>query len=603
MRSELNKKKHLSRRSFILGSIQVGIAATLTGRLFQLQSLRASEYATLAEDNRINLKLIRPERGIIYDRFGVPLAINNPNYQLMINRAALKEQPDILLKLAQYVEEDEASLKDMLNRQLRRTPHDQNIMLKEHLEWAEVSAIELNSSDLHGVSVEVGEIRRYPYDFATSHLLGYVGTASQNEAKDNRLLKVPGMKIGKNGLEQQAEARLQGKAGLRYMEVNAAGRYLKEVKRDEAIAGENLNATISAELQAFAAERIGQESGSAVIMDIHNGDVLTLCSVPSYDPNRFSRGITHTYWNELTADEKTPLVNKTINGQYPPGSTFKMLVGLKGLETGTITPETRFSCPGHYYLGRHRFNCWRPEGHGSVNYRQAVERSCDVFFYNVARRIGIEAISEMCHVLGLGEKYNLGLIGEKAGLIPTPEWKRGAHNDIWHPGDTINSSIGQGYVLTTPLQLAIMTARLATGKKVMPRLWTDTALTPFEPLNITPEHLLLAQQGMTDVTTTWQGTARASQIPVKGFEMAGKTGTSQVRRITVRGQDQNRIPWKQRHHGLFVAYAPIVNPRFAGAVVIEHGGGGSSAAAPVMKDIMLKCQEIMAEKEKPKEVS
>ena len=597
MRTEQSKKKLLNRRTFILGSIQVGVATLLSGRLFQLQSLRASEYATLAEDNRINLKLIRPKRGLIYDRFGVELAVNDPNYQLMMNRAALKNKDDILQKLSSYLEEDTPRLQQMLSRQLKRSPHDQNIMLKEFLEWNEVSAIELNAADLEGVSVEVGEIRRYPYSFATSHLLGYVGTASQSEAKGNRLLKVPGMKIGKNGLEQQSETRLQGVAGLRYMEVNAAGRYLKEVKREDAVPGENLTCTISAELQQFAADRIGEESGSAVIMDIHNGDVLTLCSVPSYDPNRFSRGISHAYWNELTADEKTPLVNKAINGQYPPGSTFKMLVGLKGLEAGIINQSTRFHCPGHFYLGRHRFNCWRAGGHGSVNYTQALERSCDTFFYNVAKRLGIESIAEMARMLGLGQDYDLGLIGEKSGLIPSPEWKRGAHNQIWHPGDTINASIGQGYVLTTPLQLAIMTARLATGKAIMPRLWTDKELKPFEMLEIAPQHLELAQQGMIDVTTGIRGTGRGSQIREAGFQMAGKTGTSQVRRITVRGQDQSRIPWKQRHHALFVAYAPIVNPRYAGAVVIEHGGGGASAAAPVMKDIMLKCQQIMAQRE------
>lgn len=596
MQRRQEHKKLLNRRAFIVGSIQLGLSGVLGARLFQLQSTKAGEYATLAEDNRINLKLIRPERGLITDRFNESLAMNEPNYQLMMDRSVLKHKDKLIPKIAALLEDGE-SLERTLQRQLRRTPHDQNIMLKEYLSWEEVSAIEFNAPDLAGISVETGESRRYPLTAHASHLIGYVGTASPDEAKGNRLLKMPGMKIGKNGLEHHLEQDLRGKAGLRYMEVNALGQYLKETKREDSVTGDTVRSTISSELQAFASERIGEESASAVIMDIKNGDILALCSMPAFDPNRFSRGISQDYWDELMGNEKIPLMNKAITGQYPPGSTFKMLVALQALKTGVIDADTRFHCPGHFYLGRHRFNCWKPEGHGSMNCQSAIEQSCDTFFYNVGRKVGIEGIKEMALELGLGQDYDLGLIGEKSGLIPSPDWKRKSYNQPWHPGDTVNASIGQGYVLTTPLQLAVMSARLASGRKVMPRLIIDGSTPHFDELSIPKPALAVAQQGMIDVTSGTRGTARGAQIQEVGFEMAGKTGTAQVRRITVRGQDQSTIPWRQRHHGLFVAFAPYQKPRYAGAVVIEHGGG-SAAATPIMRDIMLKTQQIMEKHER-----
>ncbi len=592
MRKRTIQQKHLNRRAFILGGAQLGISGILAGRLFQLQATRADEYATLAEDNRINLQLIVPERGLIVDRFNTEIATNEPNYQLMMERSVLKHKDVLIPKLAKYLQDGD-KLEEVLQRQLKRTPHDQNILLKDQLSWEEVSAIEFHAIDLPGISVETGMLRRYPLAANASHLLGYVGTASPEEAKGNRLLKMPGMKIGKNGLEKKEEKNLRGKAGIRYMEVNALGQYLKETKRKKSKKGNTLHCTISAELQEYASIRLGDESGAAVILDTHNGDILALASVPAFDPNSFSQGISQTYWDELMGNKKVPLMNKAITGQYPPGSTFKMLVGLKAMQEGLITPESRVYCPGHFFLGRHRFNCWKAGGHGSRNYREAIEQSCDVFFYTVAKKLGMDGIKEMAEELGLGQHYKLGITGEKSGLIPSKKWKRASYNQPWHPGDTINASIGQGYVLTTPLQLAIMTARLATGKKITPRLIMSDETPHFDELSLPKRILAEAQAGMIDVTSGTHGTARGSQIKQTGFEMAGKTGTSQVRRITIRGQDQSKIPWEQRHHGLFVGYAPYQVPRYAGAVVVEHGGG-SAAAAPVMRDIMQKTQEIMA---------
>jgi penicillin-binding protein 2 len=586
-------KRILHRRAFVLGALQIGVSGVLMSRLLQLQMIKSDKYSTIAEENRVNLQLIVPERGLILDRFGLRLAENKQNFQLIVEKKAIKEQKDLLDKLTNLMDDKQINFNDVLQRQIKRNPHESDILLKENLSWEEVSRIEFNAPHLQGVRVANGMLRYYPLGAMASHLLGYVGTPSPEEAKGNRLLKMPEIKIGKSGLERKLEMELRGIAGMRHMEVNSKGQYLQELERLDAKAGANIKSTISLELQQYCAERLGEESGSIVVLDVRSGDVLALCTMPAFDPNRFSKGITSDYWAELMADKKTPLMNKAITGQYPPGSTFKMLVGLAALQEGIITPDTRFYCPGHYFLGSHRFNCWKPGGHGSMNYRGAIAESCDTFFYNTGRKVGIEKIAKICHEFGLGEVYNLGLIGEKAGLVPTPEWKRKSYNQLWQAGDTVNVSIGQGYVLATPFQLAIMAARLATSMKVMPRLVVSDEMPSFKQSFVDPKWIELARAGMVDVTSAWNGTARGAQIKEVGYEMAGKTGTAQVRRIKVRGQDQNRLPWEARHHALFVAYAPVAEPRYAASVVIEHGGGGAGVAAPIARDIMLKTQQIM----------
>ena len=478
----------------MLGGVQCVLSSVLLARLFQLQTVKADAYKTMAEDNRINLQLIVPERGLILDRFGVPLAENRTNYQLMMDRAVLKNSASLLATLKPLLKAD-YSLQEVLEKQIRRTLHNQNLLLKENLDWDEVSAIEFNAPDLPGITVETGTIRYYPLSTHASHLVGYVGTASPQEAEGNRLLNMPGVKIGKAGLEKRDEPRLQGTPGLRHMEVNALGQYLKEVKRQDSVKGDDIHTTIIAELQEYIATRLGDQSGSVVVMDITNGDVLALCSVPAYDPNRFSKGITQDYWQELMGDKKTPLLNKCIAGQYPPGSTLKMIVGLKGLQEGAITPESSVFCPGYFNLGNHRFRCWKPGGHGRMTYRTAIAQSCDTFFYTVGRKIGVENIASVASEFGLGELYDLGLVGEKRGVVPTPAWKKASYRQPWQMGDTINVSIGQGYILSTPFQLAVMASRLASGRKVMPRLVAEGDAPRFDELSIAKEALAIAQGG------------------------------------------------------------------------------------------------------------
>ncbi len=590
-------ERSLSRRMFLLCGIQAAAACGLLSRLYYLQFIKSEEYKTLSEGNRIKVQLIAPARGDILDRTGVALAENNTNYRLFIERENRKQAQlslSKILTLITFSPERAAQLDKEVNDRFNRKP----MMVREYLSWNDVSRLEFHMNDLPGAYIEEGQLRAYPLVDKASHLIGYVGRVSEDDMEDKPLFRLPEFKIGKNGAEVLLESRLQGTAGARHVEVNVSGLAVRTLKHQPSIKGEDVRLSIDAELQRFASERMGEESGAIVVMDAHCGEVLALASMPAFDPNTFSLGITNTYWKELNANEKNPLLNKAISGLYPPGSTFKMVIGLAALRAGIINANTSFYCPGHFNIGNHRWNCWKPQGHGSVSIADALAESCDTFFYHVADRLGIEKLGQMCFELGMGAKSTLGLMGEKAGTVPTPEWKKERFGVPWQRGDTINASIGQGFVLTSPLQLAIMTARLINGgKKLSPTLLlTNSDDNPEWPLlDVDPAHLDLIREGMYRVCNAGNGTAYWRSIRNKPeFEMGGKTGTSQVRRITQRGQDQNKVPWKFRHHGLFVGYAPAHDPRFVCSVVIEHGGGGASAAAPVAADVLLKVQELSA---------
>lgn len=591
------EQKLITRRALVFGGVQMMAAGGLLTRLHYLQFVRGDELSTEAEGNRIKVQLLVPPRGEMVDRNGLILAGNDINHRLLLER----DQPEIALetfdKLARMMKWSNEFVKKMRAQIHPRRPAEP-ILLLEHIAWEDLASIEFHLLELPGVRIEEGRWRNYPLADKASHLLGYVGKVSEKELdkKSPPLMRQPDMKIGKNGVEVLLEDRLRGSAGMRHLEVNVRGRVVRELKEIPPIAGERVALTIDARLQEYIVERIANESGAVVVMDIHTGELLALVSNPAFDPNAFSKGILQNYWSTLLADEKNPLLNKATAGMYPPGSTFKMLVGLAGLKKGVINPSTRIYCPGHFYLGNHRFNCWKPEGHGHMNYRDAIAQSCDTFFYTVGREVGIHAISDMAHELGLGALTGIGLRGERAGIIPNPEWKRKTRGLPWNPGETINASIGQGDVLTTPLQMAVMIARMANGgKKVIPRL------TPvgkgeelkFDFIDIDDLHMKEMLVGMDMVTNSPRGTAYASGIREEAYMFGGKTGTSQVRRITVRGQNQALIPWKYRHHAWFVGYAPVGNPRYAVSVLIEHGGGGSSAAAPVARDVILKAQQLM----------
>jgi penicillin-binding protein 2 len=477
--------------------------------------------------------------------------------------------------------------------------------VRENLTWEEVARIEVNAPDLPGLSIDVGQTREYPDGETAAHLLGYVAAVSEAEQTGEPMLNLPGFRIGKNGVEKVHDLPLRGKAGNSQFEVNAVGRVMRELARQEGQPGQDLALTLDMGLQRLAMERLSQEAAAtAVVMDVNSGDVLVMASSPSYDPNAFARGLTPEEWGQLSTDERTPLINKAIAGLYAPGSTFKLAVALAALESG-IGSDARTFCRGQVDLGSARFHCWKKGGHGSLDMVGGLEQSCDVYFYELARRVGVDRIAATSAKLGLGRKVDIEIPGEKPGLVPTRAWKLAATGVPWQPGETLVAGIGQGYVLATPLQLAVMTARVANGgKAVAPRLYRDIVrgelsapkpVPDWPSIGVSEAALAVVQRGMWAVSNGSRGTARGARIAKEPFEMAGKTGPSQVRRITRRERETRVLkneekPWNERDHALFVGYVPAAAPRYAAAVVVEHGGGGSAVAAPIARDLLLATQ-------------
>ena len=594
MARALNLNQMLTRRAMVFGGIQALAGAALLSRLYYLQFIKGEEFVTEAEGNRIKVQLLIPPRGLITDRHRIPLAINQVNYRLMLESENAKLALATLDKLQTLLPLSTKAFEEV-KVEIRRAKAGFPILVREHLSWNEMAKIEYHKPDLPVALIDEGQWRHYPFADHLSHLIGYVGKVAEEEVEDNQpLLKQPDFRIGKNGIEALYEERLRGVAGTRQMEVNALGSPVRELEKRESTPGEELALTIDSRLQEFTVGRIGEESGAVVVMQVHTGEVLALASMPAFDPNEFSKGITSAYWKELNANKKVPLLNKALAGQYPPGSTFKMITGLAALASGKVSAKTKVFCPGYYMLGNHRFGCWKPEGHGTVDLESAIAHSCDTYFYTVGRDAGIDAIAAMAKEFGLGAISGLKLKGERPGIVPSPEWKKKARGTSWNPGETLNSAIGQGDTLATPMQLAIMTARLVNGgKKILPRLLMNEPDRDEGFIDIDPAFLELMDKGMYQVVNEPGGTAFGSRITEEAYQFGGKTGTAQVRKLLVVGQDQSTLPWELRHHALFVGYAPVAKPTICCSVLIEHGGGGASAAAPVAKDVLRKALELM----------
>ena len=598
--------KAFTRRTAILAGGKMVVLTILVGRMYQLQVIEADRYATLAEENRISLRLLLPRRGRILDRYGTPIAVNRENFRVQLVAEQTKDTVATLDALAQFIPVTELDRQRVM-KEIRRRRAFVPATVRENLDWQDVSRIEVNSLDLPGIAINVGQSREYPFGSDAVHILGYVGAVTEEELTGESLLEHPDFRIGKNGIEKAYDLGLRGTAGTRQVEVNAAGRVIKELETREGKRGDDVRLTIDIELQRLAMQRLSQEkSASAVVMDIRSGEVLLLASSPSFDPNEFVKGLSSEYWKTLTTDPRAPLTNKAISGQYAPGSTFKMIVALAALEGGIAGPEQLAFCKGDIRLGNAKFHCWKRGGHGWMNMRQGLQQSCDVYFYELAKKVGIDRIAKMATRFGLGSPMGIELPGEKAGLIPTKDWKRAVTGVPWQQGETLVAAIGQGFVLSTPLQLAVMTARLANGgRAVAPRMVkepeTDADGKPLEKkkpqprIGVSRAALKVVLDGMYSVTNTRKGTAYHARIKEEGMEMSGKTGTSQVRRISKRERDTRVLknherPWKDRDHALFVGYAPVKKPRYAVAVIVEHGGGGSKAAAPIARDLLLEVQ-------------
>ncbi len=592
----------INRRALFMGGAMAAMVAVLGSRMRKLQIDQADQFQLLAEENRINIRLLPPARGLIQDRNGKLIAGNEQNYRVVITREDAGDVDDVLHRLAKLVPMSEDEITKSIKELKRRSPFVP-IIVADRLSWNDLSKVALNSPSLPGVVPEVGLSRSYPLDTDFAHIVGYVGPVSERDLEGDEdpdpLLQIPKFQIGKIGVERWTDLTLRGSAGAKRIEVNAVGRVMRELDREEGQPGKDIRLTIDADIQNFVQVRLGEESAAVVAMDVRNGDIMAIASTPSFDPNLFVRGITTKDYSLLTENDHRPLANKAVQGAYPPGSTFKMVTAMAGLHSGVIDTETSVRCPGYYEIGGRRFHCWKRAGHGTVNLRRALSESCDVYFYEISQKAGIDAIALMGNQLGLGERPDLPMSAITDGVMPNKAWKQERYKKDWVIGDTINASIGQGYVLTSPLQLAIMTARIASGTSVKARLLHSIGndlveADPAPRLDISKTHLDAVRRGMFEVMNGAHGTAKSSRIASDDMQMAGKTGTAQVRNIStaeresgVRSNDS--LPWLQRDHALFVCFAPYDNPRYAVSVVVEHGGGGSTVAAPIARDVLLRC--------------
>jgi len=605
----MDRYRLLTRRSLVLGGLKAGMISLLVGRMYYLQVVDSRRYQMLAEDNRISMQLIAPSRGLIVDRFGVPMAGNDQNFRALIVSEQTPDLDRTLGVLAGIIQLAPSEV-ERIHRDIARRRRFVPVTVRENLTWEQVSMIEVNAPDIPGVIIDVGEVRSYPFADQASHVIGYVGAVNEDELDDEQpVLALPGFKIGKSGVEKFHDEALRGSAGTSEMEVNAYGRPIRELSRDEGDRGHRITLTIDSELQKAAHQLLlNDRSGAAVVMDAQTGAIYAFASAPGFDSNVFSRGIPSDLWNSLMDDETAPLINKAIGGQYPPGSTFKLVVALAGLESGAIGLDHHVTCGGTYTLGGHTFYCdeYKNGGHGTLGLVEGIAQSCDVYFYDVGNRTGIDAIAAMANRLGLGDKTGLDLPNEHSGTIPSTAWKRKRYHEPWYAGETISCSIGQGQVAATPLQIATMVARLSSGGyAVKPHVIHEVAgvereRTDWPKIDFKPQHLEAVLAGMRAACTPGRyHTGQSLQIKEPGMQLAGKTGTAQVHQYTLAERDSGRfshlegeLPWKLKNHAWFVGYAPVDNPRYVCAALVEHAGKfGAQAAGPVARDLLLLAQQ------------
>jgi penicillin-binding protein 2 len=627
-------RRIISRRTMVLGTGMLIVTSFLAGRLYQLQVAQNNRYKRLSDRNQFDKRVVAPKRGRLVDRASRLLAGNAESYRLQITPLYAGDLKAALAQLGTIVDLNDDVIAEVLQK-ADEQPSFRPILIRESLTQRELARLAVRSAYLPGVGFEKSLRRIYPQGALTAHVTGYVSPVTKGEIEDNRALAdLPDLATGKIGIEYAREATLRGRPGNERVEVNARGRPIRVFRDFEPSAGKDVRLALDIGVQQFVTEILRKgnsdpvdmasaevqraiandrdlklhlasgenmllrdslgritppESGAVVVMDVRTGEVISMVSSPTYDPNIFTERLLTRDWRRLQEHPRNPLLNRVTAGAYAPGSTFKMVVALAALEAGIISEKTRHFCNGSMDLGNRTFHCWFEDGHGSMNVIKALERSCDVFFYEVALKTGIQRIKNMALRLGLGFPTGIDIPGEKPGIIPSHDWKLATHGVVWTPGETVNAGIGQGYVLTTPLQLAVMIARLANAElAVTPSLQVLDRPPAFEPLDISPAALWTIRKGMFQVTHGGLGTARAHNLPSSFGGMAGKTGTVQVKRITKEQREAGitkniERPWKERDHALFVGYAPVKNPRYAVSVVVEHGGSGSSMAAPIAK--------------------
>ncbi len=577
----------------------VVIGFIILGRLFYLQVLQGEKYLLLAEKNRISVRMTMPTRGIIYDRNGVKLAENAKTFQAVL----IKEQsPDYKVTLENFlklipVEEDEL---DRIEKELRWKRPFMPVRIKDNLTFEQMTLLQLNAPALLGIQIEEGMMRLYPAGEGNTHVVGYVSLLTEKDVDGNTSdprLDLPGYRIGRIGIESSQQNHLKGTPGHRKSEINAQGRTVRVLEEMPSESGSDIVLTIDSRLQNEALALLKGYAASAIVMNAQTGEILALVSAPSFDANLFTVPISVKNWNKLLYHKHRPLQNKVLSGLYSPGSVFKLVVGLSGMESGVIGPKTRVKCKGKINVGDHVFHCWKHAGHGSLTLEEALMHSCDVYFYEVAQKIGYEKIIETASKLGFGSPVGVGLSGESSGLLPTDDWKRGRFNDAWRLGDTLNLSIGQGFINATPLQMVTALARIVSGKNVQPTLLNQNIEYNNKDIDFNKSYLKRLRNGMIDVVNHPEGTAYGVRFQENGWRMAGKTATTQVRRISMKEREeglksQDELPEEYRDHAIFVAFMPTDKPKYVAIVMVEHGGGGSRTAAPIMSRLMRKVIEL-----------
>jgi penicillin-binding protein 2 len=571
--TEATQTYSFSRRALVLGAGQAAVGLLLAGRMTWLAVAENEHYSLLSESNRVNMTLVPPRRGWIVDRNGVPIANNRTDFRVDIIPDRL-ENKDRTLGLLRDILNLPAEEMERIKTDLKRAAGFQPVQVSENLDLERFAAVSVHLPELPGVAPSRGFARSYPAGAAVAHLTGYVGAASAEQYQKTKdpLMVTPGFKLGKDGLEKTLEPELRGKPGAKRVEVTARGKLVRELATRPDEPGRTARLTIDAGLQEYAARRLGTNSGSAVVIDVATGEMLAMVSMPAYDPNSFSDGISHLEWKMLSDDDHVPLMNKVLQGLYPPGSTVKPMNALALLEAG-VHPDQSVNCSGALKVGNGTFHCWKRGGHGGVNMRRAVAQSCDIYFYQMARDIGYDRIAPVARKLGLGQKYDLPFGSQRYGTVPDPEWKLKRYKQDWTVADSLNASIGQGYVLANPLQLAVMASRIASGRALQPSILMDK-VHPSAPLDVAPEHLDIIRDAMFAVVNDG-GTGGASRLQIPGMTISGKTGTAQVRRITMAERrsgvlNNAQLPFKMRDHALFICFAPSDKPRYAAAVVLEH---------------------------------
>ena len=594
-----------NRRAFVMGGFVGGGMLALGGRLVQLQLVDTRRYELLAASNQFDYRLTPPPRGLILDRNGVVLASNRPNFRLLMAREEHVDIEEVLERLSQLVPLD-ASRRRRLARDIARTPRRVPVSIMEDMTWEQFSRVNVRAPELPGVSADMGEVRVYPYSGAYAHVIGYVAKVTADDVRragpnPEPILMHPGFRIGKQGVERSLDRDLRGRPGAQKVEVDANGRVVREDPSGDIAPtpGKEVKLTLDSDVQNRALEVFGEESGAAVMIDCRSGDILCMVSAPSFDANIFVRGATGAEYSALANYERRPLLDKALSGTYPPGSTFKTMTGMAALEAG-VDPMQTVTCTGGMRFGNRVFHCWNHRGHGPQTMHDAIKNSCDVYFYTVAARIGPDIIARTARAFGLGQVFDIGIGGQRAGVVPDSEWKRrqfasNPANQPWFPGESLSYGIGQGYLNVNALQLAVMTARLAnTRKAINPRLIHSVggverpsgAEVPDLPFS--QQHLTTVREGMAAVANDVTGGAyRQSQLGLGPIKMAGKTGTAQVRSFDTGSRSDAGMPWRLKAHNLFVAFAPYDDPRYAMSVVVQHGGGsGATIAAPIAREVM-----------------